>query len=143
MSEKYWDGENWLTVIVKDNSREYYLNGVKHRKDGPALIWYYYCGDILVEKYCINGKVHRKNKPAYIEYYKNNIVEREIYYYNGKKHNINGPAFIIYYNDDNIERKEFSFNGIKFEPEYLPFELPIDTEEKRFMFQLKYGDNNV
>ena len=136
----YWDGENWLEVKKDDISIRYYLNGELHRKDGPAEIWRNkHSGYIRAKYYYLNGKLHRENGPAEIWYYANGNIKLEQYYYNDKKHNINGPSFIIYYEDSNIKLQRYYFNGIKFNPDNLPFKFPIDTEEKRFMFQLKYG----
>ena len=49
-------------VKVYDNRTEWYLNGLLHRKDGPALE--YANGDKL---WYLNGLLHRENGPA-VEY---------------------------------------------------------------------------
>ena len=84
MIEQYWDGQNWLDVLMKKYQTVFFLNFIPHRRDGPAVI----------------------------EYYDNGFNKKEFYY----------------------------FNGIEFYPKELPFELPIDSEEKEFMFKLKYGE---
>ena len=142
MTKKYWDGENWLVVDKIDDIIQYYFNGEIHRKDGPADIWYYDNGDIKSEKYWYNGVCHKEDGPAEIWYYKNRSIKSEKYWYNGKKHRENGPAVVIYYMDGSIKDKEYWFNNIKFDLEKMPFEMPIDTEEKEFMFNLIYGDIN-
>jgi antitoxin component YwqK of YwqJK toxin-antitoxin module len=40
----------------------YYLNGKRHREDGPALIQYNENGNIKSEKYYLNGKKITKIK---------------------------------------------------------------------------------
>ena len=106
----YWDGKNWL-ILTEDNYLIiYYLHGEKHREDGPAEIWYYYDdGSIESEEYYFNDKLHRKD----------------------------GPAVVIYHMDGSIKDKEYWFNNIKFDPEKLPFEMPIDSEEKKLYLELK------
>ena len=139
MTEKYWDGENWLRVKKNNYIKMYFLNEKIHRKDGSAAI-FYYNGNIEKEIYIINDKLHRKNGPAVIEYHDNGFTEK--YYQNDKLYREDGPAFIFYNNDGTIS-KQFFFNGVEFDPENLSFELPFDTEEKKLYFKLKYGDNNA
>ena len=38
-----------------------------------------------------------------------------------------------------VLKKTYWINGIKIDIENLPFELPIDSPEKEFMFKLKYS----
>ena len=109
--ENYWDGENNLELFKIDHFEQYYLNGKFHRNDGPALI-----------KYLYNG-----------------VKGVEIYYYKNIKHRIDGPAEISYFENGDIYSEEYWFNGIKIDPNKLPFELPIDSPEKKFLFNLKYG----
>ena len=61
---------------------EYYLNGKRHREDGPAVE--YSNGR---KEYYLNDKIHRENEPA-IEYTNGD----KIYYLNGLRHRENGPA---------------------------------------------------
>ena len=65
-----------------------------------------------------------------------------VYHLNKKLHREDGPAEILCFkNDDNI--LYYYFNGLQFDPEDLPFELPIDSGEKRLYINLKYGEENV
>ena len=169
MKEYYWDGENYLYVEKTHDTISYYLNRILHRNDGPAkieynndgniskeeywinneiyrengpsVIYYFKDGSIFNEIYFKNNEIHRENKPARIFYYENGLVFLEENLYNGLFHKIDGPAVIWYYHDNN-NLKQYYFNGIEFEPDKLPFELPIDTKEKEFLFNLKYGVNN-
>ena len=153
--EKYWDGENWLNIKKEDNIVQYFLNKELHRKDGPAFIQYmvfiksptmisnfdyYYDRNIISnEEYYINGKRHRENGPAIIYYYENGSVQIENYYFNNKLHRIDGPASLYYNFESKCILKSYWFNGTKFDPEELPFEMTIDTEEKKLFMKLKYG----
>ena len=62
------------TVRVDGDSQSWYLNGKRHREDGPAIIdggrqeWWY-----------INGKLHREDGPAIID------VDKQEWYLNGEK----------------------------------------------------------
>ena len=114
MAEKYWDGENWLDVF-EGNETKYYLNGNLHRKDGPAYILYCNDGFVIFEEYYFNNKVHRKDGPAILHYTRDKTIRYQRYFFKGK--------LIILKN--------------------LPFEFPIDTDEKEFYMNLIYGDNNV
>ena len=116
MIEYYWDGENWLKVVKSYDLIRYYLGVNLHRNEGPAVIFYdIICDiksncDIKIEKFYHHGKIHRNDGPAIIQ----NFTD----------------GFKVY---------EYYFNGIEFNPDDLSFEMPIDTEEKEFMFHLKYG----
>ncbi len=50
---------------------------------------------------------HRKNKPAVLYYYQNKKVKSESWYINGNLHRLDGPS-IIYYNENKII-KEFYY----------------------------------
>ena len=139
MVEYYWDGENWLKVYKINKFIEYYLGDKLHRNDGPAEIDCFDNNKIRLKKYWFNGKLHREGSPAFITYYWNGSVEFEFYYFNDILHRINGPSIIFYNNDGFIERKEYHIYGIEFDLLKLPFDLPIDTEEKRLYINLKYG----
>ena len=112
MFEKYWDGENWLSVYKNDNTIKYFFNNEFHRNDGPADISYYDNGDIKFEFYLRNGVIHR----------------------------IDGPAAIFHNSDGFIENEWHVFNGKEFNSKFLPFEMPIDTDEKKLYMNLKYGE---
>ena len=123
MAEKYWDGKNWLLLLVE---KKFTLNKNKFKN-----IYYYHF---------YNKKLHRKDGPAEISYYENgNKISLEKYYINGNLHRENGPAIIYYFIDGSIRSKLYYFNGIEFKPEELSFEMPIDTEEKKLYIKLKYG----
>lgn len=48
-------------IIRPDGSKHYYLNGNRHKTDGPAIIWSN--GD---EEWYIHDKCHREDGPAVI-----------------------------------------------------------------------------
>ena len=137
--ENYWDGENWLTVKKDDDIIEYLNNGELHRKDGPASIFYNTNGYISIKEYHYNGKLHRENGPSLIHYKDDGTILDEYFYINDKRHRKDGPAVIFYKNNETILNQFFYYNGINFDPDDLPFELPIDNPEKKFLFKLKYG----
>mgnify|MGYP006423789001 CR=1 FL=1 len=142
MTGNYWDGKNWLDIEKNNFEIKYYLNGELHRSDGPAKI-VYNKSNIEAEYYFHNGKLHRENGPARILYNEDEyIIEAEYYIHNGKLHRKDGPAAIFYGIYGFISNHFFFYNGLEFYPEKLPFEMPIDSEEKEFMFNLKYGDIN-
>ncbi len=110
--------------IDQFGNKEYYLNGVLHREDGPAREMAN--GD---KSYWINGKCHRDGDlPSIIcsngeKYYSiNGLLHREgnmpaidypngdkSYWNHGKLHRTDGPAF-----ESNNQNQEFWINGIEF-----------------------------
>lgn len=58
----------------------YNINGVDHREDGPAKIWYNEDGSIELEEWYINGECHRESGPAVTTYDNcGNIIEESFY----------------------------------------------------------------
>ena len=103
-----------------DGSKQWWLNGKRHRVDGPAREW----AD-GTKQWWLNGKLHRVDGPAY----EGADGEKE-WYLNGKRHRVDGPA--IEYADGT---KEWYLNGndvFTLEPigEYLIIEdgLPSTME---------------
>ena len=137
----YWDGENNLELVKRKNAIVYYFKNELHRKDGPARIFYHGNNFIKSKEYWYNGKLHRSdNDPSISFYYENGANELEMYYYNGKKHRKDGPSEIWYDEFGNIIKKSYYFHGVNFKLKDLPFKMPIDSEEKEFLFKLKYGE---
>ncbi|MFZ6847259.1 hypothetical protein [Undibacterium sp. RuRC25W] len=93
--------ENGL-VVNKNGDKKWYLNGVIHREDGPAVEF----AD-GTRHWVINGINHREAGPA-IE-----LAEGDKYWLtNGKMHREDGPA-IEYQNG----KKEWFLNGINLSEE--------------------------
>ena len=83
----------------------------------------------MPEKYWDGENTLKVYKDKYeISYYLNNVFHRN-----------DGPAVIWYHENGNIKHKFYFINVIQFDPNMLSFDLPLDTEEKKFMFKLKYG----
>jgi len=60
----HWKGylihrENKPAVEWSDGSKEWYLNGLRHREDGPAQE---YCGEYSVYRWYLNGKEYSKKE---------------------------------------------------------------------------------
>jgi len=93
-----------------DGSKYWYLNGERHREDGPAIIrsngtkeWYLngkrhrvyypaYEGQVGSKEWYLNGERHREQGPAIIwpDGY-------EAWFLNGKRHRVDGPAIYSKY----------------------------------------------
>ena len=97
-------------IIYKNYSEKYYLNGLLHRKDGPAVISH---SPNKGEEWYKNGLLHREDGPAITlngrkEWYKNGLLHRddgpaitltngrEEWYKYGLRHRDDGPAFMVY-----------------------------------------------
>ena len=85
--------------IYSDGTQRWYLNGKRHREDGPAIIY-----PNGYKEWWLNGKYHREDGPAVI--YSDG---RQDWYLNGKRHREDGPAIICpdgeqywYLNDNDI-----------------------------------------
>ena len=93
-----------------DGDKSWYLNGKRHREDGPAIedadgdkFWY------------LNGKQHREDGPA-IEYADGD----KSWYLNGKRHREDGPAIewadgykVWYLNGKEVTEEEVMGNDAK------------------------------
>jgi antitoxin component YwqK of YwqJK toxin-antitoxin module len=67
MSEKCSVKNTYYT----DSSLEtvsYYKNGILHRLDGPAYLWYRKDGSLFTVSYIREGKFYREDGPAFIQY---------------------------------------------------------------------------
>ena len=64
--------------------RAWYLNGRRHRLDGPAVIW-----PSGREEWCVDDVWHRTGGPAFT-----NSCGARRWYLNGRQHRLDGPAVI-------------------------------------------------
>ncbi len=79
-------------VEFLNGSRFYYVTGIRHREDGPALIKPITDDDpFKQEQWWLNGERHRIGGAATIISDETGIIERS-WYVNGKLHRENGPA---------------------------------------------------
>ena len=98
-------------IIRKNGNQEWWINGVRHRDNGPAIetkdgtnIWYQH------------GKIHRENGPALTT--ANGYCEWRI---NDRLHRSNGPAIIWpsgasrwFYDGYHIEKYDIPFDFIQY-----------------------------
>jgi len=70
------------TVKVNDNCTEWFLNGVLHRENGPAVEWLN--GD---KSWYKEGELHRDDGPAC-----ESVNGSKYWYKEGKRHRLDGPA---------------------------------------------------
>ena len=69
-------------VIDYGGDKAWFLNGLKHREDGPAIEWA--DGN---KAWFLNGLQHREDGPAVID-----ANGSKSWYLNGKRHRTDGPA---------------------------------------------------
>lgn len=113
-------------AFEKDGNKKWYLNGVLHRLDGPAI--QYKNGSRL---WFVNGVPHREELPAVVladgtlKWYINGCLHRldgpasktslsEGWYFKNRLHRIDGPALV--YVDG---RRYYFIDGAEFETEKL------------------------
>ena len=101
----------YTVKVYKNGSKEWYLNGKRHREDGPALE----LADGRKE-WWLNGMCHRENGPA-IEW----ANGRKSWWVNDKLHRLDGPAI-----ENPSGRKEWWLNDIQYsEEEFLKQTQPV------------------
>lgn len=101
----------YTVKVYKNGSKEWYLNGKRHREDGPALE----LADGRKE-WWLNGMCHRENGPA-IEW----ANGRKSWWVNDKLHRLDGPAI-----ENPSGRKEWWLNDIQYsEEEFLERTQPV------------------
>ncbi len=98
-------------VKVKNNLRKYYLNGEKHREDGPVYQFWYENGQKQSEVYYLNGKIHREDGPANQIWYDNGQKELESYYLNNLLHREDGPAYQKWFENGKQQFDYYYLNG--------------------------------
>ena len=64
----------------------YYLDGKRHREDGPAAQWWYKNGQKEMEIYYLDDKRHREDGPAYQWWYDNGQKCLKKYHLDGKEY---------------------------------------------------------
>ena len=69
-------------IATPDGSKEWWLNGERHREDGPACE--YSDGS---KEWWLNGKLHREDGPAF-----ESPDGSKAWYMNGERHREDGPA---------------------------------------------------
>jgi hypothetical protein len=110
--------------ISESGTKKWYLNGLLHRTDGPAIEWW----DNDTEWY-LNGKLHRTDGPAF-EY----AGERNSWYVNNKLHRTDGPAIewadgaLDWYLND----RSYTFDV------WLEVNTEL-TDSEKVMMKLQYG----
>ena len=70
--------------MIIDLYKAYYLNGIEHKKNGPAWISYFTNGNIDIETYIKNGVRHREDGPAWIDHFMDGRIHKKLYYLNDK-----------------------------------------------------------
>lgn len=104
---------------------KYYHNGQLHNdNDNPAIIKYYFSGNLKCKEWFNHGSQHRDNdEPAHISYFGNDkccdpnqyykrspIVKHEIWYRDNDYGRLDGslPCSIIYYDDGHVYKEEWT-----------------------------------
>ena len=109
-------------------NRRWYLNGKRHREDGPAIEradrdrWWYH-----------HGKRHREDGPA-VEY----ATGHREWYLNGKLHRADGPAV-----EWASGHRNWYLNGVEYTfTEWLQVNPTLD-DNTRLIYMLRYSDEAV
>jgi hypothetical protein len=88
-------------VVYTNGDSEYWVNGVRHNEDGPAV------NTTLIKIYYVNGRIHRVGGPAIISTGTKNYSAKgdnlhhhvtsdkfEMWIENGQFHRVGGPAIV-------------------------------------------------
>ena len=65
---------------------EWWLDGNRHRTDGPAYRTWYENGELECEEWWLDGNRHRTDGPAYRPWYENGQPRSEGWYLDGKEY---------------------------------------------------------
>lgn len=91
---------------------QYYVNGVFHREDGPAISAYRKSGKIKLENYFCEHKYHREDGPSLIRYHKNGKIKQEIWYTHDMKGRKDNPSNIKYFKSGQIKQEIWYENNV-------------------------------
>lgn len=82
---------------------------------GSAMRYHRADGSISSEDYWINGVIHRRNGPASTEYYPDGTISCELYFVDGNITRRDGPAIIYYNEDGSVRSHEHYYLGVHYE----------------------------
>lgn len=108
------------------------IDNLYHKKDGPAIIWYYANGKTESERWFIYNKEYRKYGPTYIEYYDNSQVKYESWMTKCKYYREDGQysfAYIEYYDNGQV-RKEYRMNEKLYKLAWIEYYKNSKIKEK-------------
>jgi len=111
--------EQPVMYTTDDGAQVWYLNGERHRVDGPAYI------DGICQEWYLNGELHRTDGPAVID------GGHQAWYLNGELHNTDGPAII------SGDYQAWYLNGVKCQFNDWIKKVNATPEEKT-MLRLKW-----
>ena len=97
----------------------WWVNGQRHRLDGPAWVRYYDNGQVASEEWLVDGKNHRLDGPAYIQYHANGQVRYEYWRVNGVNHRLDGPAVVLYHANGQVANEGWYYEGKQVTPEFV------------------------
>jgi hypothetical protein len=112
----YKDNTNDISYADIDKHKyrtAYTLNGMLHRTNGPAVIFYFKSGKTYNEQYLINGVQHRIDGPSDIYYDEHGFDYLKQWQTNGMPHRTDGPAIIGYHNNGQPKREYYYLLGHK------------------------------
>jgi len=72
-------------------------------------------GGIAVETYYVNGEKHREDGPAQIMYREDDTIKYEMWYLRGKLHRDNAPAVVWYDRSYNKCRCEYWLDDVRYQ----------------------------
>lgn len=108
--------------------QEWHRHGVRHRKDGPAIITALTTGELV--EYYVAGRRHRLDGPAYVS------DDVHGWYVEGKLHRLDGPALV----DLEKDQRGWFVRGIRHMNNTSYQKAAGLSDEQMVMLVLKYGD---
>ena len=111
----YWPNGNTKT-------KQWIINKIRHRTDGPAIIDYSESGTIQREVWYLNNQYHRDHNPAISWYYESGKIDLKYWYINGKELK----------NNELIEYKEWLIDNNLYKP-YNTW-----TDEEKVLWRLSW-----
>ena len=68
----------------KVERERYEVDGLPHRADGPAVVYYYEDGKLDSEYWYLNGKLHREDGPAIVHHMPDGTTLHGSWYQHGR-----------------------------------------------------------
>ena len=89
----------------------YYINGICHNDNKPAILKYRPVGKLWRMTYYINGRLQNDYGPAHVIFRPDGTFAETEYYTNNILHNAHGPAVTQYHSNGKIARINYLING--------------------------------
>lgn len=118
---------------------EWYVNGEKHREDGPALSKWS-SGELTLEEWYTNDKKHRDGGPA-VSIWELGKLATQQWYETGKLHRTDGPAQVKYATSSMAQHDTWYLNGEHYRTTTYDFNTSKPSQDEWFKGGNRHRDD--